>query len=370
MNAETDAALIGRRRKHSQKRFFTAMKLLLYADLQATDGSETCFHDPTVRLQDWRVRRFFEVITEIYKAHGCEGLIDLGDTTDDRSAIPVPTIDTLMQGFGPFTGWNVKLIGNHEQYTRDARVHVGRLFERHFMIVNDLHSMQAPDSDAMLVFASYPGNYTKLAEQLAGLPRIARGRKMVLFAHCQVIGSRLNSGVALDGLPKECLLPFTAGFLGHVHKPQEIVKNVHYVGSPFQQNFGESGEAKRVAIFDTVSLHTEWVSLEGHGFPIYHTVSAQEFVECAEDASEDRYKVVLSSQADTEALFAHPLCSRAESEYSYTTTNDVTAAPVKSWSFESVLQRWIEKNPPKDAGIDVPADEMLEIGMEISQGAN
>jgi hypothetical protein len=346
------------------------MKLLLYADLQATDGSETCFHDPTVRLQDWRVRRFFEVLKEIYAAHGCEGLIDLGDTTDDRSAIPVPTIDTLLHGLSHFTGWNMKLIGNHEQYTRDARVHVGRLFERQFTIVDEVEAFQAPDSEAVLVFASYPGSYAKLAERLGEMTRIYRGRKMVLFGHFQVIGCRLNSGVALDGLPRECLSQFTTGFLGHVHKPQEVAKNIHYVGSPFQQNFGESGEAKRVAIFDTVTLHTEWVSLEGHGFPVYRTVGAEEFVERVQDASEDRYKVVLSSQADTETLFAHPLCNRAESEYSYTTANDHAPAAVKSWSFESVLQRWIEKNPPKDAGLELPDDEMLAIGMEISQGAN
>lgn len=346
------------------------MKLLLYADLQATDGSETCYHDPTVRLQDWRVKRFFEVIKEIYHAHHCEGLIDLGDTTDDRSAIPVPTIDSLMTGLASFTHWNMKLIGNHEQYTRDARVHVGKLFERHFTIVDEVEAFQAPDSDAVMVFASYPGSYPVLANKLAEVAHTYRGRKLVLFGHFQVVGCRLNSGVALDGLPKESLLPFTCGFLGHVHKPQEAAKNIHYVGSPFQQNFGESGESKRVAIFDTTSLHTEWVSLEGYGFPVYRTVSAAEFVECVAADSEDRYKVVLSSQADTETLFAHPLCNRAESEYSYTTTNESAAQPVKSWSFESVLQRWIEKNPPKDAGIELSAEEMLGIGMEISQGAN
>jgi hypothetical protein len=125
-----------------------------------------------------------------------------------------------------------------------------------------------------------------------------------------------------------------------------------------------------VAIFDTVTLHTEWVSLDGYGFPIYRTVSAQEFIEEVQEDSEDRYKVVLASQADTEALFAHPLCNRAASEYSYTTTNSAASAPVQSWSFESVLQRWIEKNPPKQVGIDMADDEMLGIGMEISQGAN
>lgn len=347
------------------------MKLLLYADLQATDGSEVCYHDPTIRLQDWRVRRFFDVMQGIYSANRCGGLIDLGDTTDDRSAIPVPTIDALLSNLDMFGGgWNVKLIGNHEQYTRDARIHVGRLFEKHFTIVDGVTAIQSPDSDAVFIFASFPGNYAELITALAEQAHNYRGIPLVLFGHFQVFGCRLNSGLALDGVPKEALLPFQAGFLGHVHKPQEVANNIYYVGSPFQQNFGESGESKRVAIFDTETLHTEWVSLEGYGFPIYRTVSAPEFVECAQEESEDRYKVVLTSQADTEALFASPLCTRAETEYSYTTTNAVAETAVKSWNFESVLARWIEKNPPKDAGIDIQDDEMLSIGMEISQGAN
>jgi hypothetical protein len=39
---------------------------------------------------------FFKVLREIYVEHGCDGLVDLGDTTDDRSSIPVPTIDALI----------------------------------------------------------------------------------------------------------------------------------------------------------------------------------------------------------------------------------------------------------------------------------
>jgi hypothetical protein len=346
------------------------MKLLLYADLQATDGSEVCYHDPTVRLQDWRVRRFFDAIYDIYHLHGCGGLIDLGDTTDDRSAIPVPTIDALLRNLAKFTGWNVKLIGNHEQFTRDASVHVGKLFASHFTVVDGVTAFDSPDSDVVFICAAYPGNYSDLVKQLADICHVYRGKTKVLFGHFQVIGCKMSSGVALDGLPKESLAPFKLGFLGHVHKPQEVAKNIFYVGSPFQQNFGESGEAKRVAILDTETLHVEWVSLANHGFPRYLTVSAQEFVESVDAASEDRFHVVLSSQADTEALFAHPLCNRADTEYSYTTSTTQVAAPVKSWSFESVLARYVGKNPPKDAGIDIEDSEMIAIGMEISQGAN
>lgn len=345
------------------------MKLLLYADLQATDGSEVCFHDPSVRLQDWRVRHFFKVLREIYEEHECGGLIDLGDTTDDRSSIPVPTIDALIENLAEYEdGWNVKLIGNHEQYTRDARVHVGRLFEHRFTIVEGVSAFQCPDSEAIFVFASYPGSYPKLTEELTETADKFRGRKLVLFGHFQVIGCSLNSGLAHEGVPKEVIERYKIGFLGHVHKPQTVTPGVYYVGSPFQQNFGESYEMKRVGVFDTKTLEVKWVPMTDRGFPVYRTITAKEFAALVDENSEDRFHVVLKSQEDTELFFSHPLCNRATTEYSYTTTNSTDVEAPKSWSFESVLQRWMAKNPPKDAGIDISDAEMLEIGTQIANG--
>jgi hypothetical protein len=355
-------------RKHCRIAFFNAMKLLLYADLQATDGSEVCFHDPSVRLQDWRVRHFFKVLREIYVEHGCDGLVDLGDTTDDRSSIPVPTIDALISSLSEYDGWNMKLIGNHEQYTRDARIHVGKLFSHQFSIVDGVQVFKSPDSDAVFVFAAYPGNYTKLTEELTVITHKYRNSPLVLFGHFQVIGAQLNSGLAYDGVPRELLTRFKAGFLGHVHKPQSIVPGVFYVGSPFQQNFGESYELKRVAVFDTKTLEVTWVPMTDRGFPVYRTITAKEFPLLAKEDSEDRFHVVLKSQADTELFFGHPLCNRAETEYSYTTTNEASAETPKSWSFEAVLSRWIKKNTPKDVGIEISDEEMLDIGTQIANG--
>lgn len=345
------------------------MKLLLYADLQATDGSEVCFGDPSVRLQDWRVRHFFKVLREIYDEHACDGLIDLGDTTDDRSSIPVPTIDTLIENLAAYeSGWNMKLIGNHEQYTRDARVHVGRLFEHRFVVVEGVSTFKSPDSDAIFVFASFPGSYAKLTEELMAIAHKFRGKKLVLFGHFQVIGCSLNSGLAHDGVPKEVIEQFKIGFLGHVHKPQTVTPGVYYVGSPFQQNFGESYESKRVGIFDTQTLEVKWVPMTERGFPVYRTITAREFPMLVKEDSEDRFHVVLKSQEDTELFFSHPLCSRASTEYSYTTANSQPTEAPKSWSFESVLSRYMTKNPPADLGITISDPEMLEIGTQIANG--
>ena len=43
-----------------------AMRLLVFSDLQATDGGEVCFQDPAKRLQDWRVNQFLRFLLRVY----------------------------------------------------------------------------------------------------------------------------------------------------------------------------------------------------------------------------------------------------------------------------------------------------------------
>lgn len=345
------------------------MRLLLYSDLQATDGNEVCFHDPTVRLQDWRVQKFWETILSIYQEHNCDGCIDLGDTTDDRSSIPVPTIDSILAALDVFpVGWNKKLIGNHEQYTRNTSVHVGRLFNRTFEVIPTTKVFK--QGHTAFVFCSYPADHGKLAEWVDLTTRRLRHEgmeRLALFGHFQVVGAQMNSGLAVTGFPKELLKCFDCAFLGHVHKPQSLGTNHYYVGSPFQQNFGEANENKRVGIFDTETWEVEWVGLPG--FPEYRVVGAQEFVHLVKEGGEDRYEVVLRSQADTELLFNHPLCTRAETRYEYA---EKPAGPTeaKSWTFEDVLNRYVSLNPPENAGIEVPLEEVLAIGKEIALESN
>jgi len=162
--------------------------------------------------------------------------------------------------------------------------------------------------------------------------------------------------------------------LGHVHKPQSIHKNVHYVGSPFQQDWGESGENKRVGIVDVFSVKVEWIPIEG--FPQYLSVNVTEFAELCTPETEDRFKVVLRSQKEAAKFYALPLAHRAEPIYDF----DVTASesdgndgekiagniPGNAWTFNSVMERYVKRNTPDSNGIPASVEEMIEFGHEIA----
>lgn len=306
-------------------------------------------------------------MADLYSEHGCGGVIDLGDTTDDRSAIPLPTLDTVLGHMLQYQGTNFKLIGNHEQYTRDAKRHPGAIYESAYTVVDKVKMYNLPDTDAIGVFVAYPGDYAALNKTLLSIKEKYAKSRLVLFGHFQTVGCQLNSGIAHEGVPKSLLSCYEAGFLGHVHKPQAVTKTIHYVGSPFQQNFGESGEAKRVAIFDSATLETKWVSLEDYGFPVYRTVGVKEYVKTVKEDSEDRYRVVVKSKAETDLLFENPLSTRAFTEYDYESeAGSAESVDTAAWGFEAVLTRWMLKHPPSESGIELSKKAMLDIGVQIT----
>lgn len=333
------------------------MKLLCYADVHATDGDELCFNHPNTTLQHYRFSRFFADLVRIYASSSCKGIIDLGDTTSDRSSIPLHTLETVGTGLASLPdGEHYKLTGNHEQYLRDTTVNNRRLFEHKFHVISGRETFMMGDRVAF--FVSYPEDHGELAAWLTH--EMARFRKhpKILFGHFQVQGSFYQSGQAMTGIPAELLKPFDLVMLGHIHLPQSITPKIHYVGSPFQQDWGESGQTKRVGIVDTDSLTVDWIPLKG--YPEYLTVPLNEFKTLSVDNSENRYRVVLGSHEETEEFFKHPLFHRAVAEYSYNDMPAVLAEDSNDWSFAGICRQYMKTVPPSKVGIEVSDDMMIE----------
>lgn len=342
------------------------MRFLVYADLQATDGNEVSYTDPSTTLQHLRVKKFFTDMADLYIQRGCDGIIDLGDTTDDRSSIPMPTIDIIGEGISllPDSQWNIKLVGNHEQYLRNAKVNNRRLFDHKFTVVDQSAVFMCDGTP--LVFCSYPGDLDAMVEWIGERGRKLRDRAPILFGHFQLAGCQMNSGTALTGVPRSTLKDYRLSLLGHVHIPQSIGDCIHYVGSPFQQDWGEAGQAKRVAILDTNTKQVEWIPMEG--YPVYKRVSFDDFAALSNGPEENRYRVRLTDHTQTELFFQHPRFHRAEAEYAYDVTANEEAKQEQDWSFEGTCRRYLALVPPDKAGLSVSVDELLDIGSTIARG--
>lgn len=346
------------------------MRALIYTDGQATDGHERCFTQPDKPLQLWRIEQLYKELLRIYEEEKCDALWDLGDTTDDRNAIPVSVIDTMCDSLESFDGkWNLKLVGNHEQFLRDTRIHAGKMFRHFFHVVDTCETIKCGKVNIFCI--SYHDDVNAIIDYLRRIPKT---KPCVLIGHFQVVGCQMNSGVAATGIPREMLEFADVALLGHIHKPQTLASgNIHYVGSPFQQNWGESGESKRVAILDITDegIELKWVPIKG--FPRYIDVNFQEFCDRVKQDSEDRYRVVLSSIEETEKFYAHPLFNRAdEATYAY---ENVPVAPVETAEEQAaviprgkrdILLKYMNRFPPAQTGVQLDDSTMLEFGESIT----
>lgn len=350
------------------------MRYLIYSDLQAHDGTARCFRDPSIPLQRWRVTKFYEDLATVGQEHSASGLIDLGDTLDDRKSVSLPTIETVLGGLQPWRSThNLRVTGNHDQFIKAATVTNGRMFDSIFDVEKRVGYRSARDGTAHFILAAFPGTGDDtVAAIVAARKKVPDdGKPVFLLGHFTVKGARLNSGPSESGLEfgQAIYDLFDFCIFGDIHKPQQLAPNAHYVGSPFQQDFGEAYEDKRVGLLDTKAVTLEWIPMPN--FPQYRAVRMDEYERLSEPTSEDRYKVVLHTAEEATRFYAHPLSHRAEAEYQYTTAAAVQAPMAEEvascdWSVSAAVRRYIAAVPPAGKGIDVPDQELIEFGEAIA----
>jgi hypothetical protein len=342
------------------------VKVVIYSDLQATESQEKLRSDPSMPLQRWRVTRFYEKLVGIMEKHRAHAVWDLGDTLDDRSEIPVQTIQAvtdMLDLAAPDPSKSFKLVGNHEQHYKNAGVHSGGMFKRWFNVVDrpQVFILETNRFALDVACLPFPSTEDNLDESIDFLASQCYGhRKKILLGHLDVQGAKYPSGeTILAGLKSTHLSKFDLCLFGHVHKHQQLAENAWYVGSPFQQDFTERDQPKYVCILDLSTLELAWEELTD--FPQYRYGTIENLSHLL--AGEDRIHVVLKNEADAAAYYAHPFHKDATVSYAYAASNaaEATSASPSVGTQDYYLEEWIRRHPLD--GVD--AAELLQIGKDI-----
>lgn len=339
------------------------MRFLVYTDLQATEGSERCFGDPSMPLQRHRVKTFYEKLEALAEIRQCDALIDLGDTTDDRSFIPRATLEVLTAGLSRFSPNKngIKLTGNHEQLFKYTDVNSSHLFEPYFGHI-DKPVVELSKTTAAVCHPFHEDYDAVNTEIEARLKQISHYRYKILLAHGDVRGVKYDSGESCKkGIDPALIDLFDLALFGHVHRHQQFGKNAYYVGSPFQQDFGEAGQRKFVVVLDIKNEpKLEWVEVVG--MPEYKVVSQDAFISSANPKEEHRYWVTLSSIEETEQFYASPLSVLGTPKLTYSAQ---LGAAVKEESElvsdRQLLERFVSIRPISGVPDDV-AKDLVDIG--------
>jgi DNA repair exonuclease SbcCD nuclease subunit len=314
-------------------------------------------------LQRYRVKSFFDKLEAIFETHKCDALIDLGDTTDDRSFIPRATLEILTAGLSRFSPNKdgIKLTGNHEQLFKYTDVNSCYLFEPYFGHIDEPFVKLTKTTAA--VCQPFHEDYDAINTSIEASLKMMDGcQHKILFAHGDVRGVKYDSGESCKkGIDPTLIDRFDLALLGHVHRHQKFGKNAYYVGSPFQQDFGEAGQRKFVAILDCTSeLKLEWVEIKG--MPEYKVVSQDSFINSAKPDEEHRYWVTLSSIEETEQFYASPLSVLGTPKLTYSAQ---LGAAVKEESElvsdRQLLERYVSVRPISGVPEDVARD-LVDVG--------
>lgn len=280
-------------------------------------------------LQRWRVQQFYRWAAHLVHTRKLDAVWDLGDTTNDRTALLHPTVQAVTQGCAALTAGlpllhNYKLLGNHEQYSKGGQTHVGGIFHPYFRVVQDRGVFTLPQERLHIVCASFPADSGELAvwlddvlTRLVDRDSICAAMRIVVLGHFAVQGAALNSGPSRHGIPREALRHADCVLLGHVHRRQQLPgRSCWYVGSPFQQDFGEAHDpVKCVAILDTTTLEIEWVPTP---FPAYRIVGVAELPVATR--GNDVLRVVVKSSAEAQQLYASPHAHTVQPVYAFAPT--------------------------------------------------
>lgn len=99
----------------------------------------------------------------------------------------------------------------------------------------------------------------------------------VLITHLSIANFTFDNKYHVNeknGFPVELFEGWNMVFSGHFHRPQNK-KNIVYIGSPYQMNFGEIGQNKGFVVFDTES--NDWERIYYNESPKYVRIKAKDF---------------------------------------------------------------------------------------------
>lgn len=220
------------------------MKILLFSDFHFQLKNQSVALDCLKQIQQIAIDK------------NVDRIVCLGDWLNDKSLIRSEVFRQSFYFLKSSPSQWIILVGNHDyESTFDNKHHTLELF-------SELHNVYIVDrylhfQDLNVHATPFFRNIDDLVCILNKIPP-----RSIVLGHQSINGFSYSSGfLDRSRLTKAHYKRFKKVYLGDIHQPQ-VQDNITYVGSPFTQNFGESGEKKRILIVDLDTLEEESIELK------------------------------------------------------------------------------------------------------------
>ena len=150
----------------------------------------------------------------------------------------------------------IVLDGNHDQSSRSGKgVSALKFLDSESNVITIHETTLMEDLNLYMV----PWNPENMIDDIKKGPKDS-----YLVSHLGVTEAKLNSGISIvSDIGLKDFKKYKHALLGHYHKPQNI-KNVTYIGSPIQMDWGEKNDEKRFIVLDTETGEMESILTEGY----------------------------------------------------------------------------------------------------------
>lgn len=217
-----------------------------------------------------------EVFYPTIEQYGITDIFHVGDLLDKRRVINVKTIKSLKEhcllpALKGGRRWHQNL-GNHDIYLKTTRElsAVVELFEAYeslypnFNIIRNPTELTVKGVPVLVMPWIVPSEEERFGEFLSNV------RSKICIGHFELAGFQLMKNVVMkSGMNSDLLSQFDVVLTGHYHIGS-MMKNIMYIGSPFQMNFGDTDDTKRFVLFDLKTYDLHIIKNNKHIFRVIH----------------------------------------------------------------------------------------------------
>lgn len=195
-------------------------------------------------------------VGEIAREHNAT-IAFLGDWWDRRGVLDVRHVDAIQNEIAKW-GPAIIIPGNHDHVSIDGSVHGVRIFEGYTHI--EIATRPIYDHDARCAFLPWREDPAAQAALISDLD----GAGWTIFGHFEIQGAKTNHHHVAPGRVTTALIESKARALyaGHYHKRQQLGACSWYVGSPFEQTFGEMGDPHGCAVVTVGTPEPAWINFD------------------------------------------------------------------------------------------------------------
>jgi len=214
----------------------------------------------SLQFHEYFDRFYSQVFFPTLEERGIKTVVELGDIFDRRKYINFDSLDRCRSYFfDRIKEQGIELhciVGNHDIYFKNTnRVNaLDLLLEQYdFHVYSEMTEVEIGGLDILMVPWINSENYKSSMDYLM------HSKARVIMGHLELAGFEMHRGHMNEtGLNPGVFKKYEMVMTGHYHH-KSSKNNIHYLGSPYEMNWGDYMDSRGFHIFDTETLELEYI---------------------------------------------------------------------------------------------------------------